>query len=103
VESLSRSGLLAGCVPEYAYESVSSTLNPGDLLLGTTDGITETRNESGEEFGRERLVEHARRNAGRPANDLVRSIITAVERFSGGTPATDDRTAIVIKREAPLA
>jgi serine phosphatase RsbU (regulator of sigma subunit) len=97
-ETLTRGGLLVGCLPDASYESEATSLEPGDLLLASTDGITETLSGEGEQYGLRRLVDHVRRNRELPAGELARSLITAVEQFSDGSPATDDRTVVVVKR-----
>jgi DNA-binding transcriptional regulator YhcF (GntR family) len=103
LDLLTRGGLPVGCSPDAAYESEAAVMEPGDLLLATTDGITETLSAGGEEFGGERLVDHVCRNRHLPAVELAASLITAAERFSGGTAAMDDRTVLVVKRHKGIA
>jgi sigma-B regulation protein RsbU (phosphoserine phosphatase) len=44
-------GMPIGIFPDVAYQSRKCTLNPGDLFVAHTDGITETRNAQGEQWG----------------------------------------------------
>jgi len=99
VETLTGGGMILGVLPQVAYKSEETVLEPGDLLAAVTDGITETRDERGEEFGFERLAAHLAAHGTERAGELVRSLIGAAEAFSGGAPAHDDRTIVIIKRE----
>ncbi len=61
-EPLSVGGLLLGMFPEASYESAGISLQPGDVLVLYSDGVTEARDENEEEFGEERLVELLRQH-----------------------------------------
>jgi len=98
VESLTRGGSLLGIPRDAPFECQATTIQPGDLLVAFTDGITETRSPRGEEFGRDRLVSYLRGNRELPAGELCRSLVAAAEAFSGGAPAEDDRTVLVVRR-----
>jgi serine phosphatase RsbU (regulator of sigma subunit) len=68
------------------------------LLALCTDGITESADELGEEFGQERLVECLRRHDSLGAQELGAAVIKDVLAFSGGRQF-DDLTLIVALRE----
>jgi sigma-B regulation protein RsbU (phosphoserine phosphatase) len=72
------------------------TLQPGDLLVICTDGVTEAANSQGEEYGQTRLAEVIRRNKDLDANELLCAIQEGVQEFSGGSQA-DDITLIVAR------
>lgn len=55
VISDAQSGLPLGLVPGYVYESVTLNLEPGDMLMTFTDGVTEAMNPDGELFGLDRM------------------------------------------------
>jgi serine phosphatase RsbU (regulator of sigma subunit) len=71
-------------------------LLPGDTLALYTDGITESFNAAGEEFGEQRLIESMQRHRELSSRDLVTAIVNEVRQFS---PAEqyDDITLIVAK------
>jgi len=71
-------------------------LRPGDMLALYSDGITESFNGAGEEFGELRLIEALLRHCGLPSRDLVAAIAQEVQRFSPGEQY-DDITLIVAK------
>jgi serine phosphatase RsbU (regulator of sigma subunit) len=61
-----------------------------------TDGITESFNDRGEEFGEQRLIQSLRRHRERPPDKLLASILDEVQQFSG-SEQQDDITLIVAK------
>lgn len=98
VDRLKADGLILGVFSGARYKQSESALGPGDILVAFSDGVTETQNEAGEEFGEERLIDLLRQNRAAPApviRDLVRE---NVRRFAGTTPQYDDITLLVLKR-----
>jgi len=79
-------GLGASSYPEYTVK-----LEPGTQLLFYTDGITEAMNESFEEYGPMRLIDHFRQ-----ADACVDALIEEIRRFGIGSDLTDDATAVLI-------
>ena len=78
-------------------------LFPGDLLVLYTDGVTESFNGSGEEFGEQRLIEVLRRHRGMSSQALIASLVEGVRGFRAHEQQ-DDITLIVAKcRENPKA
>ena len=100
VETLSDGGLVLGMFETVAYDGGRVEMRPGDTLLVFSDGVTETWNPDGEEFGEEGLV--AARGAQPRRSTPRRSrtpILRELERFAAGAKATDDRTIVVLKRD----
>lgn len=96
-QQLKAAGLPLGMLEGRGYDEVSARLNPGDLLVFASDGITEAENRRGEEYGRIRLegvLRHARAGS---AEEVLEAIFGDVERFVAGAPAADDRTVVVVK------
>ena len=104
VRSLNEGGAVLGPLAHASYERGFVRMQPGDLLVLYTDGIVETtgksRGPAREEFGIERLREVARAHQSAPAAEVVSAIFTAVETFSGGRTAKDDRTVVVVRYPA---
>ena len=90
-------GFWLGTVRGYVVEG-RAELRAGDVLLIFSDGVTETWNEEGEEFGEEGLEKLVRERHQLDATDLHDVILEELDRFEGGGGATDDRTLIVLKR-----
>jgi phosphoserine phosphatase RsbU/P len=66
-----------------------------DLLALWTDGLVETRNEAGEPYGEQRLLEQISSHRTEPAESIVTAVLADAESF-GGTPM-DDRTLLVLR------
>ncbi len=85
-----------GLFKEWDCSVSESYLNPGDTLALYTDGITESCNGSGEEFGEQRLIDLLRLHHERASRDLISYIVDEVQRFSPNEQY-DDITLIVAK------
>ena len=88
-----------GVLPDEVYAEVCVPIGPGDSLLVYSDGITEACNASGEQYGQERLIAafEAGRNAALVPFALLDSLQQTLKGFTGGTPALDDQTAIIVE------
>jgi serine phosphatase RsbU (regulator of sigma subunit) len=100
VQRLDANGMPLGLFPIVEYEMVETTLAPGELLVLYTDGISEAANPQGEEFGLDRLQAVVAKHAQEPAIAIAVAIEAAVEVFADGTPFGDDRTMLLLRREA---
>jgi serine phosphatase RsbU (regulator of sigma subunit) len=87
-------------LPDMEYGQLSDALAPGETLVLFTDGIIESRNASEEEYGCDRLVEICRKSTGADANETMAAVFRDLEAFTSKAPAADDRTLVVVKREA---
>jgi sigma-B regulation protein RsbU (phosphoserine phosphatase) len=95
---LVRTGMPLGILVEGTWEQSRVTLNPGDLLVGYTDGITENQNEAGKFFGEQQLAESIQANRSLNADDLRNILLEQAVEYSGSSPQFDDMTLLVIKR-----
>ena len=86
-------GLLDGV--EYEFETVR--MEPGDVLVVCSDGVTEARDIKGEEFGRDRLLEAVVSCHGQKADEVLERLLSAVARFSAGAPQADDITVLALR------
>lgn len=98
VHHMEEGGPVLGPLPGATYERGFVIMKPGDMMVFYTDGICETRGgrDPDEEYGTDRLLELSRNYLGRPAQEIVDAIFVDVEAFSGGAPADDDRTVMVV-------
>ena len=92
---LEEGGPVLGVFPDWIGSSSSTKLEPGDRILFFTDGLTEVRNPSGEEFGEKRLVELLAQKRALGAVQLQEAIMETVVEFSNGN-FLDDATVIVL-------
>lgn len=98
IECLEGSGAPAGMFPDSTYEELTVQLAPGDLVIAYTDGVIESTNEFGEEWGIEGLFKTAAECATQPedAEDLVQSLFNSMDAFSAGRQS-DDATLAVLR------
>ena len=73
-------------------------LEPGDLYAILSDGFFEAKNQSGEEFETDRVIEIIRRYRHESAGEILRQIRLATDLFTAGAPQDDDQTLVIIKR-----
>lgn len=97
VERLTDGGLVLGLMPEAGYDEKSRTLQPGDLLCLYTDGVTEARNQSDDEFAAERLERLLKENRHRRASEIGATLLEAVESFTQRSHQADDLTLVILK------
>ena len=92
---LTSGGPVLGVLPAGTYESGSVGFGPGDRLILYTDGITEARSDTDEEFGDDRLLSMALEHRACSAPALQARLVDAVATFTGRR-FTDDATLIVL-------
>ncbi|WP_295413131.1 SpoIIE family protein phosphatase, partial [uncultured Thiodictyon sp.] len=91
-------GLPLGILTGHNYEEfVLADVAPGTLFLAGTDGIWETTNSAGEFYGKERVAELIRRQAGRTAEEISACLREELEAFRGTALQSDDITFVVVK------
>jgi len=98
VERLHTGGLPIGMIQGVVYQEASVVIQPGDVLVLYSDGITESVNELDEEFDEARLIEVVKKNLGRSASGIRDRIDEALFQFVGTTAPVDDMTLIIAKR-----
>ena len=91
-------GTVVGAFPLSQYEEQRLILEPGDVLVGYTDGITEPENEYGEEFGVERLVETLLKYQKLELPELVSRVMDAVCNWTSAEEMPDDMTLVLARR-----
>jgi serine phosphatase RsbU (regulator of sigma subunit)/uncharacterized glyoxalase superfamily protein PhnB len=94
LELLDSTSTVLGLFKEWDSSLEERQLFSGDTLVLYTDGVTESSNDAGEEFGEQRLIETLRRHRDLPTQGLVASIIEEVRRFNPHEQQ-DDVTLIV--------
>jgi len=96
--ALARGGLMLGAYEEPSYDEESVTLEPGDLLILYSDGVTEVFDAHQREFGVEGLktVAHGARH--RSAAQILEEILAAASAHAGLGAQADDMTLVVLRR-----
>jgi len=96
--TLTEGGTVLGLFPRAVYQERLFSLQSGDCLLLTTDGVTEAANEQDEEFGSERVTASARAAWSLGAGGIRTRILDDVSRFCNGN-FRDDVSLIVVTVE----
>ena len=99
VEYLREGGMVVGVLPGEKYERGYLLLEPGDVFVACTDGITEAMDPQNEEYGLDRMVEVVRKHRTEPAQRILDNLIADVDRFSRGGTHEDDRVVLILKVE----
>ncbi len=103
VDLLDRAGgLPLGVLDRFEADSAHAVLEPGDTLLLYTDGVTEARNASGEEFGLARLDRTLMAECDSP-DAAIERINQALHHHTGRLDRDDDQTLLVVQRESDCA
>jgi sigma-B regulation protein RsbU (phosphoserine phosphatase) len=94
VRALETGGLVVGLFGDVTYDDDAVQMNPGDIFLAYSDGITEPENEFGE-FGEERLVALVQENRHLPLERISEIVVSAVVDWIGGQEQPDDITLVL--------
>ena len=100
VDRLNTGGMVLGLFEDAIYERGVSYLEPQDRLVVFTDGFSETWNGKGEELGEEGLTRFVKDLLGTSATAMKEYLLKKADEFAEGLKATDDRTIIVVCRNA---
>lgn len=95
-EFLHEGGPVLGAVSQARFAGARLHLEPGDTMVGYSDGLLECRNEREEEFGVEGLVRELFKPAPNSISELLFSIIGAAQDFAGSQAREDDCTLMVL-------
>jgi serine phosphatase RsbU (regulator of sigma subunit) len=98
VESLGAGGPMLGALPEGMFNTGHVKMNPGDMLIAYSDGVTECRNAEDQEFETKRLLAAAGAVSGGTANLALFSTLGAVLDFADACSPGDDVTLLVVRR-----
>jgi serine phosphatase RsbU (regulator of sigma subunit)/predicted enzyme related to lactoylglutathione lyase len=96
LERLDSTSTVLGLFPQWDCLIAEVQLYPGDTLALYTDGITDSFNQGGEDFGEQRLIEALRRHGELPSRSMLAAVVDEVRQFSP-QEQHDDITLIVAK------
>jgi serine phosphatase RsbU (regulator of sigma subunit)/predicted enzyme related to lactoylglutathione lyase len=96
LERLHSTGTVLGLFKDWDSPIVECQLYPGDTLALYTDGVTESFNPTGEEFGEQRLIEALQQPSELSSQALLASVVEEIRKFSPHEQH-DDITLIVAK------
>ena len=90
-------GPAIGLVERFSINREDVQLEPGDIFMLYTDGITEAADSHGALWGEDRLAEIIRQNADASSEQLIQMIMSALKEHSNGSPLADDVTLVISK------
>jgi sigma-B regulation protein RsbU (phosphoserine phosphatase) len=86
-----------GVVPEVSITGAEMVLEPGDLIVMYTDGVTEAFNLQDVEFGEGRLREYLQKHRHSPVREIIDGLIDEIRGYCGSAPQSDDITLVVVR------
>jgi phosphoserine phosphatase RsbU/P len=103
LEALGSASFPVGMFPEAEYLSERVALEPGDLIVIYTDGVSEATNVRSELFGDERLRRVVEGFTGQAAQELAQTIRDSVKAFTQGAAQSDDITVLTVQYKGNAA
>jgi len=97
-EELATTGPVVGLFEWAHFDIQSVCIEPGDILVAFTDGVTEARNSNGEFFDRERLYTLLDRPVSTAA-ELLDRIQAGVQEHMDGANPSDDVALLAVRRQ----
>jgi sigma-B regulation protein RsbU (phosphoserine phosphatase) len=98
VTRIESGGVPLGMFSDTHFTTQKFDLRRGDALLFYSDGVTESRSDSGEEYGVDRLSRFAEKQRGSAPADLVSACLGELRAFAGAQPRADDVTMMALRR-----
>lgn len=90
-------GLESGGLFANTIEEVEIPIEQGDVFIFYTDGVSESQNRNGEEFGEERLQQTICENGKDSAQSILDKVTNKIQQFAGATNQHDDLTMVIVK------
>ncbi len=90
-------GPVLGVLPGARYRQAEVDIEPGDLLVIFSDGVSEATNAEGAEFGEDGIMESVKRVWKNSAAGVCDGILADVRKFLGDMPPHDDQTLLVVR------
>jgi len=89
---------VVGLLPEIEVSVGRTTMEPGEVLVLYTDGLSETRSPAGAEFEEKGIIRAVREAADLPAREVVGRLVSGVRLFAAEAGLIDDLTLVVVRR-----
>jgi sigma-B regulation protein RsbU (phosphoserine phosphatase) len=96
IRRLEAGGTVVGLFDNMSYEEGSVEMNPGEIFLAYSDGVTEPENDFGE-FGEDRLINLVRENRNSPLPQISQIVTAAVDDWIGDNEQPDDVTLVLAR------
>lgn len=100
IRRLTVGGPAVGLFADGVYREGRVVLDPGDVFVAFTDGISEAANESGGEWGEVGIARLLQEQRTRPAGELIDRLFAGADAFAGGCAQHDDMTLVALRMAA---
>jgi len=97
VTELTEGSLPLGLLDSVSYPEAVLQLQPGDLLVLYTDGLSDSENATGETFGTARVLDWAGSQSQYPVAEMEKHLLHTVTGFCGGQRQADDLTVLIVR------
>jgi phosphoserine phosphatase RsbU/P len=97
IRRLDQGGTVVGLMDGMHYDEDSFYMQPGDILVAYSDGVTEPENDFGE-FGEERMMEVVRRYRDQPLHVISNQVMLALDAWIGAEEQPDDITLVLARQ-----
>jgi phosphoserine phosphatase RsbU/P len=101
IRRLETGGVVLGLFDNASFEEETVSLEPGDLVVAFSDGVTEAMNPEFEEFTDERLLECATTHRGKTPQEVLDALLADVHAFCAGATQSDDITVVMVRYNGP--
>jgi sigma-B regulation protein RsbU (phosphoserine phosphatase) len=98
-ELLKRTGMVLGVMDGVEWEAVTMPVEPGDILVIYSDGVSDALSEADEFFGEQRLRDVIEQHRTASARQMLDAIVETQRGFVGRGPWFDDATLMILKRD----
>jgi len=98
IEELASNNMIVGAFQFATYEAATLNMNPGDVLLAYSDGLTEAESPQGEMLGEEAVKNVILAAAPTGSQQLEQKLLATIQSFTAGRTLTDDITLIIVER-----
>ena len=97
VRRLDTGGMVLGVFENAQFDEETMALQPGDLVVAFSDGVTEALNPAGDEFTDDRLLASVRAHQSKSPEALVEGLLADVRAFCGDATQSDDLTIVLVR------
>jgi phosphoserine phosphatase RsbU/P len=97
IRRLEQGGVVLGLFEQAIYEEETVTLQPGDLIILFSDGVTEAMNPAMDEFSDDRLLDCANKHRGQSPQEVLDALLADVHEFCAGATQSDDITVVMVR------
>ena len=97
IRRLDKGGVVLGLFEHATFDEETVKLEPGDLIVAFSDGVTEAMNPDSEEFSDDRLIACANANKGKTPQQVLDALLADVQTFIAGANQSDDVTAVLVR------